>query len=54
MNADGIQNDGPTGIAGVEVILSGTDGAGNVVNQSTTTDGKGFYLFPDLAPAPTN
>ncbi|MBK8192349.1 MAG: hypothetical protein IPK76_03840 [Lewinellaceae bacterium] len=50
LNADGIQNDGPTGISGVEVILSGVDGTGSVVNQSTTTDGNGFYLFPDLAP----
>ncbi|MCB0573513.1 MAG: HYR domain-containing protein, partial [Saprospiraceae bacterium] len=50
LNADGIQNDGPTGIAGVEVILSGTDGAGNAVNASTTTDGNGYYLFSDLAP----
>ncbi|MEK6675225.1 MAG: SdrD B-like domain-containing protein, partial [Planctomycetota bacterium] len=49
-NADGIQNDGPTGIAGVDVILSGTDGAGNPVNASTTTDGSGYYLFPNLAP----
>ncbi|MCB0535306.1 MAG: carboxypeptidase regulatory-like domain-containing protein, partial [Saprospiraceae bacterium] len=50
LNADGIQNDGPTGIPGVEVILSGTDGAGNPVNKSTTTDASGYYLFPNLAP----
>jgi hypothetical protein len=50
VNGDGIQNDGPTGIGGVEVTLTGTDNQGNPVNLTTTTDGTGMYMFGDLIP----
>jgi uncharacterized repeat protein (TIGR01451 family) len=49
-NGDGIQDAGEPGIAGVEVSLAGTDGAGNPVNLTTTTDADGFYEFAGLAP----
>ena len=49
-DADGVQDAGEPGIPGVTVVLSGTDGAGNPVNATTTTDGVGGYLFPNLAP----
>ncbi len=49
-NANGIQDGGEPGIPNVTVTLTGTDGAGNAVNLTTTTNGTGFYLFPDLVP----
>lgn len=37
-------------IAGVNVALSGTNDLGQPVTQTTTTDGTGFYSFPNLRP----
>src|SRR5205085_156357 len=36
-NADGIQNDGNTGLNGLTVTLTGTTGAGGSVSKTTTT-----------------
>jgi hypothetical protein len=47
-NADGIQNDGNTGIGGVQLNLTGTDIAGNPITASTTTAADGSYLFDNL------
>ncbi len=50
-NADGIQDAGEQGIAGVEVkLLADTDNDGQVddVLDTTTTDGNGFYEFTGL------
>jgi len=48
-NADGIQNDGETsGIAGVQVLLTGTNGYGQPVNFTATTNNSGYYLFSEL------
>jgi choice-of-anchor A domain-containing protein len=44
-NANGIQDNGETGIAGVTVTISGPSG-----NLSTTTDANGFYQFNNLIP----
>ncbi|MCX5676950.1 MAG: SpaA isopeptide-forming pilin-related protein [Planctomycetota bacterium] len=53
-NADGIQNDGSTGINGVALTLTGTDGAGNAVTRHTTTvtnvGQAGYYQFANLVP----
>jgi hypothetical protein len=50
LDADGIQDGGEPGIPNVTVTLTGTDGNGNPVNLTTTTDGNGAYLFPNLVP----
>lgn len=47
VDRDGVQDAGETGISGVQVILF--DAAGDPVD-STTTDGTGKYLFPNLLP----
>ena len=44
-NANGVQESGETGLAGVAVTLSGTDGSGRAVNASTNTDAAGHYYF---------
>ena len=49
-NGNGIQDETGTGVANVEVILLGTDGAGNPVADTTQTDGTGMYMFGDLKP----
>ena len=49
-NADGIQNESNTELANVEVILIGTDGAGNPVADTVFTDNVGMYMFGDLRP----
>jgi uncharacterized repeat protein (TIGR01451 family) len=54
-NANGIQDSGDTGIAGLTVTLldaSGhpTDGHGNAVVTTGTTDANGLYHFTDLRP----
>jgi hypothetical protein len=49
-NGNGIQDEAGTGIPGVTVELSGTDGLGNSVSDSTTTDATGVYSFTDLVP----
>jgi protocatechuate 3,4-dioxygenase beta subunit len=50
LNGDGDQDAGEPGVLGVVVTLTGTDGAGNSVTKTTTTDSNGAYLFTDLAP----
>ncbi|EFO79830.1 conserved repeat domain protein [Oscillochloris trichoides DG-6] len=50
LNNNGLADDGATGIANVEVLLTGTDGLGNAVNRNTTTDSNGLYLFDNLMP----
>jgi SdrD B-like domain/HYR domain len=50
VNANGVQDAGETGIPGVTVTLTGTDGLGNPVTQTTVTDGLGNYLFDELVP----
>ncbi|NRB53755.1 MAG: DUF11 domain-containing protein, partial [Saprospiraceae bacterium] len=47
LNANGIQDDGDTGVEGVTVNLK--DEAGEVI-QTTTTDADGAYEFTDLDP----
>ena len=49
-NANGIQDGGESGIVGVLVTLTGTDGAGNIINSTTTTGSNGQYAFNNLAP----
>ncbi len=46
---DGIR-DTTTPIAGVLLTLTGTDGAGNAVTATATTDANGFYQFINLVP----
>ena len=46
-NANGIQEIGEAGIAGVTLTLTGTDGTGHAVNATTTTDTTGHYLFTE-------
>jgi hypothetical protein len=50
LDADGIQDSGEPGIVGATVTLTGTDGQGNPVTMTTTTDGLGNYLFSNLIP----
>ncbi|MBX0326164.1 carboxypeptidase regulatory-like domain-containing protein [Oscillochloris sp. ZM17-4] len=50
MNGNGVQDSGEPGINGVGVALDGTDGAGNVVSLTTTTDSNGAYSFTGLTP----
>ena len=47
-NANGIQDTGETGIAGVTVHLM--DASGTTTLATTTTDGSGLYHFTDLVP----
>jgi hypothetical protein len=53
-DADGVQDAGEPGIPGVTVTLNGTDGAGNPVSLTTTTNGSGLYLFANLVPGTYN
>ena len=48
-NANGIQDGGETGIAGVTVTLYGSDGT-TVIGTPTTTAADGSYHFTNLAP----
>ena len=50
LNNDGVHDAGEAGIAGVEVVLTGTDDLGNPVSLTTTTDADGNYSFTDLRP----
>ncbi len=50
-NADGIQTAGETGIAGVTLTLTGTNGSGGSVTDHTTTNGSGAYLFTECRAA---
>ncbi|MFN7832568.1 MAG: SdrD B-like domain-containing protein, partial [Bacteroidota bacterium] len=45
LNGNGMQDIGEPGIPGVNVILNGTEGDGDVVNLSTTTNVQGLYEF---------
>ena len=47
-NNDGIQDAGEAGIAGVEIILTGTDVYGNPVSATVFTDANGIYTFDGL------
>jgi hypothetical protein len=52
MDADGVYNediDRPLG--GVEFTLTGTDGQGNVINQTATSDASGAFSFAQLLPS---
>ncbi|WP_375448085.1 SdrD B-like domain-containing protein, partial [uncultured Fibrella sp.] len=46
-NNDGIQNDGPTGLAGITVELYGANNLTTPLAE-TLTDGTGYYLFDNL------
>lgn len=50
LNQNGIRDSGEPGVAGVVIILDGTDGGGNPVNQPTATDADGNFFFIDLVP----
>ena len=50
VDGDGTQDPGEPGIQGVMVELTGMDQFGNPVNETTTTDVDGSYLFDDLVP----
>lgn len=47
---DGIQDDGESGVAGVTVVLTGTDIAGRPVSLTVETDSSGNYRFDGLVP----
>ena len=49
-NGNGLQDGGEPGIAGVDVLLNGTAGDGNIVSLATTTNGSGNYIFNGLTP----
>ncbi len=49
-NNNGIKETGEAPISGVTVTLTGTDGLGNPVTLTTTTDSNGYYSFPNLVP----
>ena len=51
-NGNGIQNAGETGIGGVTLTLTGTNGTGGSVTDHATTSASGAYLFTE-APART-
>ncbi len=48
-NGDGVQVSGENGIAGVEIVLTGTDVRGNAVNLTVLTDANGDYTFDGLS-----
>ncbi|MFZ2451845.1 MAG: SdrD B-like domain-containing protein [Methylovulum miyakonense] len=47
-NNDGIKDGGEAAIAGVTVVLAGTDSFGNAVMRTEVTDGNGDYHFTGL------
>ena len=49
-NNNGLVDGGELGIAGVSVVLTGTDYLGNAVNVSVVTAADGTYRFPGLLP----
>ncbi len=49
-NEDGLQDGTEPGIADVALNLSGTSGAGQAINRSTTTNSSGYYQFAALPP----
>lgn len=50
INANGIQDDGETGIEGVQIQLAGIDGANRNVSLFTTSDEEGHYQFEGIYP----
>ena len=51
---DGVFDAGETGIAGVDVTLTGTDAFGDVVDVTVQTDVDGEYLFSDVRASDAN
>ncbi len=49
-NNNGTPDNGEAGIAGVTIILGGTDELGNAVNETMVTDAEGNYRFVNLRP----
>jgi hypothetical protein len=49
-NVNGQQDGGEDPLPGVVVILDGTTGSGEPVNESAITDNNGLYLFDNLQP----
>ena len=49
-NGNGIQDNGESGLSGIEITLSGTDGTGNSINRSTTSGAGGLYHIDGLKP----
>ncbi|MBK9735312.1 MAG: carboxypeptidase regulatory-like domain-containing protein [Saprospiraceae bacterium] len=49
-NGNGVQDPGELGIPNILVTLTGTDGLGNPVILTTTSNGSGLYIFPNLVP----
>jgi protocatechuate 3,4-dioxygenase beta subunit len=49
-NGNAMQDADEPGVAGVTVVLSGADGAGQAVNQTASTDANGLYQFTQLKP----
>lgn len=49
-NDDGVFDPGEPPLGNVVVMLQGTDGSGNVVNRTETTESDGSYYFGDLDP----
>jgi gliding motility-associated-like protein len=50
LNGNGIQDGNGPGIAGVDVTLDGTTGAGAAYTDSDVTDGNGEYLIENIPP----
>jgi uncharacterized repeat protein (TIGR01451 family) len=48
-NNNGIREPGETGIAGVQIVMSGTDLLSNTVDITAATDSNGNYLFNSLS-----
>ncbi|MEG2802773.1 SdrD B-like domain-containing protein [Stenotrophomonas sp.] len=49
-NDNGVIDADETGIADVQIVLTGTDDAGRPVSLTTRTDAQGNYSFPNLRP----
>uniref|UniRef100_UPI00101C7673 SdrD B-like domain-containing protein n=1 Tax=Candidatus Chloroploca sp. Khr17 TaxID=2496869 RepID=UPI00101C7673 len=49
-NANGIQDTGEPGVAGVTLTLTGTDGLNAPITAITTTNASGVYSFTNLTP----
>lgn len=54
INNNGIQNASDTGIASVQLTLTGTDAYGNAVSRLVTTDASGAYLVDNLPASDAN
>lgn len=50
INANGVKDASDTGIAGVTVVLTGTDNSGNSISRTVTTGTDGAYLFNAVPP----